>query len=119
VDTGRMEVIDEAGACILALFGEHDMDSAPALNSELTRLLDSGAPIVVDLTQVDFIESVAIQAVIAGHTLAAEMLTGALVGVVVAPNTEPDRVWTLIGLRDRVPTFATRREAIAAASLDG
>lgn len=73
---------------------------------------------VVDLTQTDFIDSVAIQAVLTGHSLAAEILGGAL-GVVVAPNTEPDRVWTLIGLRDRLSTFATPREAIGAASRHG
>jgi anti-anti-sigma factor len=116
VDKGRMEVIDEAGTCILASFGEHDMDTAPALQAEITRLLDRDSRIVVDLTHTDFIDSVAIQTVVIGQTLAAEMLTGALVGVVVAPDTEPDRVWTLIGLRDRVPTFATRPEAIAASN---
>jgi hypothetical protein len=55
-------------------------------------LLDRDSLVAVDLTHADFIDSVAIQAVVTGHTLAAETQTGALVGVVVAPNTEPTRV---------------------------
>jgi anti-anti-sigma factor len=112
-----MEVTDDGGSCILALFGEHDMYTAPALHAEITRLLDRESRIVVDLTHTDFIDSVAIQAVITGHALAAEIQGGTLT-VVVAPSTEPARAWTLIGLYDRVPTFATRHEAIAAAAPD-
>jgi anti-anti-sigma regulatory factor len=50
VETGRIEVTDEAGTAVVALVGEHDPSTAETLAARIEALLDSGSPIVVDLT---------------------------------------------------------------------
>ena len=116
---GHIEVTDEAGTAVIALFGEHDISTAGTVATEIEGLLDSGSRIVVDLTQAGFIDSTAVAAMVEGYRrVLAEGREHALAAVV-TPNSAPKRTWKLLGLHERVPTFATRREAIAAVSRDG
>ena len=46
-----------AGAAVVALQGEHDLASAPTLRHCLTVLLESNDLVVVDLTEVAFVDS--------------------------------------------------------------
>jgi anti-anti-sigma factor len=50
--------VDEPdGAGVVTLVGEHDAFGADSLRSELQRLLASGTPVVVDLSDATFIDS--------------------------------------------------------------
>jgi anti-anti-sigma factor len=116
---GRVEVTDEAGTAVVSLLGEHDVFTAGSFATELEGLLDSGWRIVVDLTEAGFIDSTVVAGVIQGQRRVITERRDHALAAVVTPNSAPHRTWKLLGLQDRVPTFATRREAIAALTGDG
>jgi anti-sigma B factor antagonist len=61
------------GYAVLAVRGEVDVYSAPTLQEGLTTLLDSGAkPVVVDLTEVGFLDSTGLGVLVAARTSAAD-----------------------------------------------
>jgi anti-sigma B factor antagonist len=64
VERGTLDLRREGAAVVLALRGEHDMDTAPALRGELELALTAGTPIVVDLSQAGFIDSTVLGALI-------------------------------------------------------
>lgn len=58
---------------VLTVRGEVDVYSAPALQAGLLTLLDSGAkPVVVDLTEVGFLDSTGLGVLVAARTAAAD-----------------------------------------------
>jgi anti-sigma B factor antagonist len=63
-----------AGDCaVLAVRGEVDVYTAPALQEGLSTLLDAGArPVVVDLTGVGFLDSTGLGVLVAARTAAAD-----------------------------------------------
>src|SRR3954454_20598740 len=77
---------DEGGCCVelsvskqgggevpvVAVTGEVDVYSAPALRDGLTELLEAGTSVVVDLTDVGFLDSTGLGALVAARTTAAE-----------------------------------------------
>jgi anti-anti-sigma factor len=114
--TGRIEVTDEAGTAVVALFGEHDVSTAETFAARIEGLVDSGSPVVVDLTQARFVDSTIIGTLIEGHMRLTEHGRAHALAAVVTPHTAPQRTWKLLALHDRVPTFSTRDEAVAAVS---
>lgn len=61
------------GCAVLAVRGEVDVYSAPALHAGLSTLLESGAkPVVVDLTEVGFLDSTGLGVLVAARTAAAD-----------------------------------------------
>jgi len=119
VDRARIEVTDEAGIAVVAMFGEHDISTAEAFAAQITRLVDSGSRIVVDLAQTRFVDSTVVGALVEGHRRASADGRDHDLAAVVTPHTAPQRTWNLLRLDERVPTFPTRRDAIAAVTGNG
>ena len=62
-----------AGQTVLSVRGEVDMYSAPTLRDRLTDLIDSGHhTVVVDLSEVGFLDSTALGTLVAARTNATE-----------------------------------------------
>lgn len=116
---GSIEVKDEAGVALLTLSGEHDISTAETLAAQIDRLLDSGSRIVVDLAEAGFVDSTVVGALVEGHQRVQADGREHDLAAVVAPHTAPHRTWSLLGLDQRVPTFANRHEAIRAMSRTG
>jgi anti-sigma B factor antagonist len=57
---------------VVAVFGEVDVYAAPALREGLTELLQGGSSVVVDLTEVGFLDSTGLGALVAARTSASE-----------------------------------------------
>jgi len=57
---------------VVAVSGEVDVYSAPNLRDGLTELLESGTSVVVDLTDVGFLDSTGLGALVAARTTASE-----------------------------------------------
>ena len=64
MEMGRIEVTDESGIAVVALFNEHDMSTAETFAARIGKLLDSGSRIVVDLAQARFVDSTVIGALV-------------------------------------------------------
>ena len=57
---------------VVGVSGEVDVYAAPALREGLTELLKDGRSVVVDLTEVGFLDSTGLGALVAARTTAAE-----------------------------------------------
>jgi anti-sigma B factor antagonist len=57
---------------VVAVNGEIDVYAAPALRDGLTELLEDGSSVVVDLTDVGFLDSTGLGALVAARTTASE-----------------------------------------------
>jgi anti-anti-sigma factor len=114
MDVGRVEIFDQAGAHVLVAVGEHDLATVPMLHAEIDRLFAAGSRVVVDLSRAEFIDCSVISTLVAAHRKA-EAIAEHAFAVVVAPDTEPKRVWELTAASSFLPTFATRAEALASA----
>lgn len=69
----RLEVHDDRGTSVIALRGELDLASSGALEEELTRVLASGSgEIVIDLRELEFMDSMGLGALIGAHRRAQE-----------------------------------------------
>jgi anti-sigma B factor antagonist len=103
-----------AGTPVLSVKGEVDVYSAPALSDNLTQLLDEGsATIVVDLTEVAFLDSTGLGALIAART-ASDKAGGAL--AIVCTQDRILKLFTITGLDGVFSIFPTVDDAVAAAT---
>jgi anti-sigma B factor antagonist len=81
----RIELPEGAG--IVTLVGEHDAFGAEALRRELDRLLESGRPIVVDLSEATFIDSTTVGVLLTAFRRVEE--AGLSLGLVLPTSTGP------------------------------
>jgi anti-sigma B factor antagonist len=105
----RSVITDTLG--LVELTGEVDIYTAPRFKDDLVALIDDGATqVVVDLSQVTFIDSTALGVLIGGVKRLHEV--GGTMRVVVA--TRPvERILSITGLDTVLAVFATRDEALA------
>ncbi|MCW2497104.1 STAS domain-containing protein [Jatrophihabitans sp.] len=62
--------LDPSGVALATVDGEIDVYSAPTLRDGLTELLQQGASVVVDLTEVGFLDSTGLGALVAARKVA-------------------------------------------------
>lgn len=63
---------ESGGVPVVAVSGEVDVYSAPALRDGLADLLETGASVIVDLSDVGFLDSTGLGALVAARTAASE-----------------------------------------------
>lgn len=96
---------------VVAVRGEVDVYSAPSLRENLTQLLDEGEKtIVVDMTEVAFLDSTGLGALIAART-ATDKAGGAL--PIVCTQDRILKLFTITGLDGVFSIFPTVDEAVA------
>ena len=96
---------------LVELSGEHDLSTSPAVRAELDRLLADGASVVVDLSQVTFIDSSVVGVLLNAHRSATDLLGQTLV-VVAPPAGTPARLLDFIGAQSVLPVFESREDAL-------
>jgi anti-sigma B factor antagonist len=101
------------GVPVVAVTGEVDVYAAPALREGLTDLLQDGGSVIVDLTEVGFLDSTGLGALVTART-AAETRGAAL--LLVCTHERILKLFTITGL-DGVFTIHETVEA-ALASLE-
>ena len=100
------------GASVLSVRGEVDVYSAPALSENLTQLLHDGTrAIVVDLSEVAFLDSTGLGALIGGRS-ATESAGGTM--AIVCTSDRILKLFTITGLDSVFQIFASVDEAVAA-----
>ena len=103
------ERVDER-AFVVALAGEHDLQSAPRVAEQLRAALDSDAPaIVVDLTETTFLDSTAIHVLLDAHAARGE---GRHI-LVAGANPDVARILALTGIDRYFAFYPTRAAALA------
>lgn len=116
-DTFRIDVeVPHADVALLRLAGDLDVLTAPALRRQVTRRVREHQHVVVDLTAVDFLSSVGLQALLDAHCCAAEYLNQ--LHVTGAAHRAVARPLRLSGL-DRVLDVAEQPAATLVARLVG
>ena len=104
-----IEVRHEQGCAILTVAGEIDISTVTPMRERLFEVAASGAPLVVDLEQVSFIDSVGI-AVLVGAAKRAAMHGGTLQVACALPKIR--QLVRLTGLDCRIPLTRTLDEAL-------
>ena len=101
----RAERLDVDGIVVIAVEGEVDMVTAPALARVLA---DAGTqPLVVDLCECEFVDSTGLHLMV-DHR---DRVPG--LAIACAPQSAPERLFTLT-MHDRLPVYASREDALAA-----
>ena len=104
-------IVDHAhGASIVALCGEHDVSTAPAVQSELDAILATEANVVVDLTEATFIDSSIVRVI---YVTTTTRIPARTIAVAVPPDTMPRRLFEALALPDTVLTFTSRAAAMS------
>lgn len=101
----------EQGYPVVAVSGEVDVYSAPMLRDELTQLLDGGATcVVVDLTNVGFLDSTGLGALVSARTAAGQ--SGGTLPVV-CTHERILKLFTITGLDGVFQIYPSVAEALA------
>lgn len=87
------------GACRLKLAGEFDI-SGRELADELLASVDTGRKLMLDLSELDFIDSMGIHFVVTAHQAAQAQ---GREFTIVRGGPEVDRIFQLVGLGDVLP----------------
>jgi anti-sigma B factor antagonist len=103
----RLEQQNLDGRRRVAVAGEIDMLTAPALEEALSEACTLRATIELDLHEVSFIDSTGIRAILTAKAACAENDVELL--MVPSRHAAPHRVFELSGLLDRLP-WRTRRD---------
>ena len=104
-----VDVSDGDRAVVIGVSGELDLASSPALEQELDNPATSAAEVVIiDLRQVEFMDSTGLSVLVRGHTRAAEK--GQRFVVVRGPQ-QVQRLLSLTGVADRLTLVDSPEEA--------
>ena len=96
----RLEVRSQGKATIIAVSGELDLDSSPALQEELDRVSASDADLlIIDLRDLDFMDSTGLSVLVRAHQRAEEQ--GRQLAMVKGPQ-QVQRLLSLTGVADRL-----------------
>lgn len=94
---------------VLALAGEIDMHTAPALRDQIFALIEEDRlPLVVDLTGISFCDSAGVNIAAAATKHAA---CHGVVLAVVGLRPRVDKIFRMTGMDRLIPTYATLPEA--------
>jgi anti-sigma B factor antagonist len=98
---------------VIAMYGEHDLSTAPELRARLHDLGESSA-VIIDLDETTFVDSSILGVLVGGLRRARER--DVPFGLVLGSNAHPAirRIFELTGLHDVFPIYASRAEAQAA-----
>jgi anti-sigma B factor antagonist len=96
----RVEVHSEQQATVIAVSGELDLASSPALQEELDRISASDSQLlIIDLRELDFMDSTGLSVLVRAHQRAEEQ--GRRLAMVKGPQ-QVQRLLSLTGVADRL-----------------
>jgi anti-sigma B factor antagonist len=114
VRTGEIALhTNDTGLRVVAISGEHDLNTAPDLRARLDELIEAGDPVIVDLTPATFVDSSILGVLLDARRRAQK----AGIGLAVAQGDGADavaRVLEITGLREELPVHDDVESARAA-----
>ena len=106
----RLEVRSQRQTTIIAVSGELDLASSPALQEELDRVSASDAEmLIIDLRELDFMDSTGLSVLVRAHQRAEEQ--GRQLAVVKGPQ-QVQRLLSLTGVSDRMTVVDNPEELL-------
>jgi anti-sigma B factor antagonist len=105
----RVEVRSEDRATVIAVSGELDLASSPALQEELDRVSSDSELLIIDLRELDFMDSTGLSVLVRAHQRAEEQ--GRRLAMVKGPQ-QVQRLLSLTGVADRLTLVDTPEELI-------
>jgi anti-sigma B factor antagonist len=106
----RVEVRDQPGATLLAVSGELDLASSPALEEQLERAFRlQPAVVILDLRALDFMDSTGLSLLIKAHQSAEG--TGKRLCLVKGPP-QVQRLLSLTGVQERLTVLDAPEDAL-------
>jgi anti-sigma B factor antagonist len=105
----------EGGPAVLTVQGEHDLHTAPELRRRIDELIETGGPIVVDLSPSTFVDSSILGVLLDGRRRASD----AGIGFAIAQADGAiavTRVLQVTGLRSELPVHDTVEQALSTAA---
>jgi anti-sigma B factor antagonist len=112
--SGTTQRLQDGAAWVVVLQGDHDLSTAPSLIEELDEAFNAGAPVVVDLANVEFLDSAILNALLAARERTLARQEGSFV-LVAPPGSFASRVTALV-VGTLVPTYPNRAAAVASVS---
>jgi anti-sigma B factor antagonist len=104
-----------ADIVLLAVSGEIDYGGCPRLRARIAEQIDAGRRrLIVDLSEVSFIDSMAIGVLVAAVARLRASGTGSLVAVCARQNERVLRIFDIAGVADVISLYRSRAEALAA-----
>lgn len=103
------------GVTVLTVTGEVDLSTAPRLGAAVERALAPGAPLIVDLAGVEFIDSAGSRAL----ALAEREASARGARLLMIPSATVSHVFRIAGLDALFDLYAETAEALAAARVTG
>jgi len=110
---GELVVERDQDAWVVTLRGEHDVSTDPSLADALKAAFGEGSKVVVDLSEVEFIDSSVLRALAYGHQETVEHGEHELV-IVASSGGFVRRVLRLAGLDQVIRVYERRADAQAA-----
>jgi anti-anti-sigma factor len=104
-----LAVEQDGDVAVIAINGEFDLAGEAAFRTAMDAALAFETPVVVDLEHCSFLDSTGIAMLLRAFRLAADRGFG-----LAASGRQVHRVLDLVGIPEHLPTFNTRRDAIAA-----
>jgi anti-sigma B factor antagonist len=121
VEQNRIEMErTDGGVAVVALTGEHDLYTAPALRDRIAGVLEDGTALVIDLTQSTFIDSSVLRVLLEARREAEDRAIGFAVALGEDGSQGVRRMLEITGLIGVFPVLPARKDALRlAASGDG
>jgi len=98
------------GASVVALAGELDLSTIRKMESPLLEQIEQRSAVLVDLTELGFIDSSGIGVLINAFRES----NGTPMSVLVGASSQVERVFQIAGIADAMPVFSDRGLALAA-----
>jgi anti-anti-sigma factor len=113
---GTLEIAHDRGVDLLVLRGEHDLSTHNRLRAQVDHALTAGRSVIIDLSDVEFIDSTVLAAILHGQQRATsengERWPG--LAVVASPGARfVARLLSLVHIEDHVQVHLTRDSAFA------
>jgi anti-sigma B factor antagonist len=111
--------VERAGdVTVVTLTGEHDVSTAPHLREQVVPTLDSGNPLVVDLSAATFIDSSVLGVLLGGLRRARENGLGYAIVLGDDSGSAVRRIFDVTGLVPVFPIHARLDDAVASAAAE-
>ena len=104
----------EGGVRVVAVRGELDLGTAPELEGPLEEAIGAAEPLLIDLSECEFIDSTGIAMIVRAWQQLGDGSSEPVRVVICSGSEQVRRVLEITGLESSIPIHASRDEALAA-----